>query len=384
MPILRRELLEGVLASTALAACGSSTSATPRVAGGPLPAPTGSGAPPAASKRVLILGGTGFVGPPIVEAALRRGHTVTLFNRNKTHPGLFKDIETIVGDRMTQLDLLKGRAWDTVIDTWAKDPSLVGKAADLLRDQVGHYLFVSTISVYKLGRGPIDEASPVLPLPAGVDLASAKVDENTYGPLKVLAEQAAERAFPGRATSVRAGLIAGPGDTSARFTYWPLRVARGGEMIAPGAPDDRMQFIDVRDLGEWMVTVVERGVMGVYNAVGPDKPFIGATLDEVKAAVPSDVRLTWIDQAWLDQNEVGGWNDFPIAVPSNADDCGFGKVSAARAIAQGLRFRAPRETAGAALAWWNARPEELRAKKRPGMSPERETEILQRWHKARG
>jgi 2'-hydroxyisoflavone reductase len=385
MEIHRRDLLEGALAAAALSACAPAAAPGTAVATSSSTAPSSSPAPTSSGKRILVLGGTGFAGPPIVEAARRRGHTVTLFNRGKTHPGLFPEVETILGDRLTQLDLLKGRDWDAVIDTWAQGPTLVRSAAELLRDHVGHYLFLSTISVYKLGREPIDESSPVLTLPPGLEVKDIKkVDETTYGPAKALAEQAAEAVMPGRSTSIRAGVIAGPGDASDRFTYWPLRVERGGEMIAPGSRDDRMQFIDVRDLGEWMVTIVERGVKGVYNAVGPDTPVIGAVLDEVRAGVPGDVRLTWIDQAWMDENKIGGWGDFPLAVPANADDAGFARVSAARAVASGLRFRAPRETARAALAWWKAQPEEYRAKKRPGLTPEREAELLAQWHKARG
>jgi 2'-hydroxyisoflavone reductase len=333
---------------------------------------------------MLVLGGTGFVGPPIVDAARAAGHTVTLFNRGKTNPGLFPDVETILGDRVTQLDLLRGRDWDAVIDTWAPGPTLVGNAAQLLHDHVGHYVFISTISVYKLGKDPIDESSPVLPLPPGTDLKRIKkIDDALYGPLKVAAEQAAEAGMPGRTTSIRAGVIAGPGDPSDRFTYWPVRFSRGGEAIAPGSRDDRMQFIDVRDLGKWVITTIEGSTFGVYNAVGPQQPALGVVLDEVNAAVGGTARLTWIDSAWLDKNQAGGWGDFPLAVPSGNDDSGFARVSAARAIAKGLTLRAPAETAKDALAWWSQQPPDRREKKGPGLTSEREAELLRLWHAAR-
>jgi 2'-hydroxyisoflavone reductase len=374
MRLLRRDLLKGLGSGVALAAC-NAPAAHPAVAPPSLPSP----------KRVLVLGGTGYAGPPIVAAARAHGHAVTLFNRGKTNPGLFPDVETILGDRLTQLDLLKGRDWDAVIDTWAPGPTLVSRAAELLKDHVGHYVFLSTISVYKLGKDAIDESSPVLTLPPGLALKDIhKIDETVYGPLKALAEQAAESAMPGRATSVRAGVIAGPNDPTDRFTYWPARMARGGEMIAPGAKDDRMTFIDVRDLGEWIVRAVEEHTFGVYNTVGPTTPALGAVLEEIRSGVGSDARFVWMDKAWLDENKAGGWDDFPLAVPSTADDAGFGKVSCARAIAKGLRFRPVGETAKDTLAWWNAQPEARRSQKRPGLTSEREAELLQRWHAAKG
>jgi 2'-hydroxyisoflavone reductase len=346
-----------------------------------LPRPTAArpvAAPP--PKRILVLGGTGFVGPPVVEAARARGHIVTLFNRGKTHPGLFPEVETILGDRVTELDKLRGRDWDAVVDTWGPGPTLVGKAAEMLRDHVGQYVFVSTISVYKLGKDPIDERSPVLSLPPGVEVKDIKkVDETNYGALKVLAERAAEEAMPGRSTSIRSGLISGPGDRTARMTYWPMRIERGGDMIAPGAPTDPMQFIDVRDLGEWIITTIDRRVVGVYDAVGPDHPTIGAVLEDIQAALGVRPRIHWVGQGWLDGNHAGGWEDFPGSIPADADDSGFGRVSAARAIANGLRFRPPGQTARDALAWWKAQPEDLRAK-RPGLTAEREADLLARWH----
>jgi 2'-hydroxyisoflavone reductase len=371
----RRDWLKGA-GGLALAACAANPSpVAPPAPPQPTPRPT--------SKRILVLGGTGFVGPPLVSAARARGHTMTLFNRGKTNRGLFPDVETILGDRMTDLERLKGREWDAVVDTWAPGPTLVRRAAELLKDHVGQYVFVSTISVYKLTPAPIDESSPVLPLPPGVEIGKPMtIDDKTYGPLKVLAEQAAEATMPGRATAVRAGVIVGPGDPSDRFVYWPLRVARGGEVLAPGAPNDPMQFIDVRDLDEWIVRAIEEKHTGVYNAVGPDEPQIGAVLGSMKTALASDARFTWVPSSWLEKNAVRSWGSFPLAVPAEADDSGFARVSAKKAVAKGLRFRSPGETAKAALAWYRAESAERRAEKRPGVTAEREAELLASWRSA--
>lgn len=377
MSLGRRGLLKGVGASAALAACSQGSR--------PKPAPAAAVSAPStavsAPKRILILGGTGFVGPAIVDAARARGHAVTLFNRAKSNPTLFRDVETIVGDRLTSdLDRLKGRDWDAVIDTWAQGPTLVRKALEVLQGHVGHALFVSTISVYKLGREPIDENSPLLPLPPGVEIGKPiPEDRRAYGPLKVLAEQEAEKAMPGRTTAVRSGVIVGPGDPTDRFIYWPLRLARGGEVLTPGAPADPAQFIDVRDLGAWMITAIEQNVYGVYNAVGPTDTAFGASLASMKAALGSDARFEWVPNEWLDANDAGGWGDFPLSVAANGDTAGFAKVSAARAIARGLRFRPPGETAKDALAWWQTQPEERRSRERPGANEAREAELLARW-----
>jgi 2'-hydroxyisoflavone reductase len=344
-------------------------------------ATSGRAQPAARPLRILVLGGTGFVGPGIVTAARARGHVLTLFNRGKTNPGLFPGVETILGDRRTDIDRLKGREWDAVIDTWVMLPKSVRAITELLRDHIGHYLFVSTISVYKLGREPIDENSPTMP-PVDEDPAG-EFTPARYGGWKAMCERAAEERMPGRTTAVRSGVIVGPGDPSDRFIYWPLRLARGGEVLAPGTPQDRLQFIDVRDLGAWIVSVVEQRVMGTYNVVGPRDPSLGAVLAAVKAGVKSDARLEWVEQKWLESHEAGGWKDFPLVVLADDEQSGFGHVSAARALARGLTFRDPTLTARDALAWWNAQTEERRAQKRMGMSPEREEELLRAWH-ARG
>lgn len=379
MSLRRRGLLEGVFATAALAACSKGSRPPPPAPRAAAPSPIVDA--PAAPKRILILGGTGFVGPAIVDAARARGHTVTLFNRARSNPTLFRDVETIVGDRLTSdVERLKGRDWDAVIDTWGPGPTLVRKALEVVRDRVGQCVFVSTISVYELGRDPIDESSPVLPLPPGVEIGKPIQDERkAYGPLKALAEREAEKAMPGRTTAVRSGVIVGPGDPTDRFIYWPLRLARGGTVLAPGAPADPAQFIDVRDLAAWIIHAVEQKIVGVYNTVGPTDPSFGASLASMKGALGSDARFEWVPNEWLDANDAGGWGDFPLAVAANGDTAGFARVSAARAVARGLRFRPPGETARDALAWWRTLPEERRARERPGASEAREAELLARW-----
>jgi nucleoside-diphosphate-sugar epimerase len=331
----------------------------------------------AAGKRILILGGTNFVGPAIVEAARARGHRLTLFNRGKTNPMLFPDVERIVGDRRTDIDKLRGREWDAVIDTWVNLPRTVRTAAELLRDHVGQYLFLSTISVYQLGRDDIDERSPVLTI---ADEKAEKLDDKSYGPLKALAERAAAEAMPGRATALRAGVIVGPRDPSDRFLYWPLRLSRGGEVLVPGERSDRMAFIDARDLADFVVAAVEKRLVGTYNVVGPADPTLGVVLDSMAATVGKEARLTFADGKFLDANQAGGWGDFPLVVGHDDDQAGFARVSAARAVAAGLQFRSPGVTAADTLAWWNELPDQRRNQARPGMAPEREAELLRRWH----
>jgi 2'-hydroxyisoflavone reductase len=369
MSLRRRDFL-----ALAAAAAGCATRAVTA-------APTSATAPAATTrpKRILVLGGTGFLGPCIVRAARARGHMLTLFNRGKTNPGLFPEVETILGDRRTDIDRLRGREWDAVVDTWVLLPRSVRAMTELLRDHVGQYLFVSTISVYKLGRAaaPIDEQSPTLPEPSETP---KQIGPEAYGGLKAAAERAVEAGMPGRATNIRAGVLVGPGDPSDRFLYWPLRLARGGEALVPGAPDDRMTFVDVRDLGDWIVACIEARVVGTFNAVGPSDPRLGAVLDEVRAGVASDARLTFVDGEWLAARNAGGWGDFPLAVLKGDEQASFGQVSAARAIARGLRFRPPSVTAHDVLAWYQAEPEARRAQPRPGIDAAREAELLGAWH----
>jgi len=329
--------------------------------------------------RILILGGTGFIGPQEVEYALSRGHTVTLFNRGRTNPELFPDVEQLRGDRNGDLKALEGRSWDAVIDNPATLPRWVRDSAQLLKDSCERYLFVSTISVYAgYAQVGMDETAPVATID---DPTVEQITGTTYGPLKALAEKEAERAFPGRATIVRPGLIVGPGDRSDRFTYWPARIDRGGEVLAPGDPTDPVQIIDARDLGAWMIRLVEDGVSGVFNATGPASPLsIAEMLYGIKAVTTSDAQFTWVDADFLAAQEVRPWGHMPVWVPPQGDMAGFARVNCSKAIAQGLTFRPLAETARDTLEWHRARPEAEKQNMRAGLPAEREAAVLAAWH----
>ena len=327
------------------------------------------------SRSLLILGGTAFLGPQLVASAQEGGWTLTLFNRGKTNPHLFPDVEKLRGDRRTDLKALEGREWDAVIDTSGYFPKDVAASASLLSKKTALYVFVSTISVYGDTSKPgIDESSPVATTP---DPAADKVTGANYGALKALCEQAAEKAMPGRVAVVRPGLIVGPGDTSDRFTYWPVRIARGGEVLAPGTPDDPVQLIDVRDLATWTIAMVEKRKTGVYNATGPkEKLGMGAMLAACRQASGSDARFTWADEKALEELKVAPWSDMPCWVPPSGETAGSRRVKNDRATGEGLTFRPILETARDTLAWWQTLPEERRARLKAGLSPERETAAL--------
>jgi 2'-hydroxyisoflavone reductase len=335
-------------------------------------------------KTILMLGGTGFLGPRTVEAALRRGYKVTLFNRGKTHPGLFPELEKLHGDRdKDDLKALEGRKWDAVVDTSANVPRWVKKAAAVLGPNIGHYLYISSISAYAdLSKPGCDETGPLATIK---DPTTEKIDGETYGALKALTEKAAETAMPGKVTVVRPGLIVGPEDPSDRFTYWPVRVARGGEVLAPGSPDDPIQLIDVRDLGEFLIRLIENRTTGVFNALGPDQKLtMGRTLDACKEIARSDASFAWADAEFLEKQGVHAWSDMPAWVPSSGETAGFARVSNARALKAGLTFRPIAETAKATLDWFQTLPESRRSKLRAGLTPEREAKVLKAWKSRAG
>jgi len=333
--------------------------------------------------RVLILGGTGFLGPQIVEAARAAGHSITLFNRGKTRPHLFPELEKLQGDRNGNLKSLEGRSWDVVIDTSGYVPRQVRDSAGLLAEKVKQYIFVSTMSVYaENATVGMNESAPVGKL-ANPDDEDYLNPEN-YGPLKALCEQAAEEAMPGRVTNVRPGLIVGPGDFSDRFTYWPVRVAKGGEVLAPGSPKDPVQFIDCRDLGEWLVHLGEKNIRGVFNAIGPDRVLtIGELLDSCKQVAASDAKFTWVNAAFLEAQGVSAWMDMPVWIPPEGDSAGFHRRTPAKAVAAGLKYRAVTDTCKATLDWHKTLPVERRAHARAGLTSEREAAVLAAWHASR-
>ncbi len=324
--------------------------------------------------RILILGGTGFLGPHLVENGRARGHTLTLFNRGKTHPELFPEVEKLRGDRDGQLDALKGRSWDAAIDTSGYLPRIVKLSAELLAPSVKQYVFISSISVFPDDVKPgANESTPVQAL---TEPGSEEVRKH-YGALKALCEKAAEAAMPGRTTNVRPGLIVGPGDPTDRYTYWPVRIDRGGEALAPGNAGDPVQYVDARDLAAWIVHAIESGTVGVFNATGPEKPLdIGAMLSSCRKAARDPAELTWVPEKFLEEQRVSAWDDMPVWTGSSG---GFSRIDCSKAIRSGLRFRAADETARDTLAWWKTLPEDRRKKLRAGLSPEREKEVLAAW-----
>lgn len=327
--------------------------------------------------KLLVIGGTRFLGRAIVNNALEAGHEVTLFNRGQSNPDLYSSkVETLIGDRDGGLDVLDGRSWDAVIDTCGYFPRLVRDSAEKLKDVVEHYTFISTLSVYsdaaQIGQ---DESGTLGTIE---DETVEEITGETYGPLKVLCEQAASEVMGAeRALHVRAGLIVGPYDLSDRFTYWPARVAKGGEVLAPDSPDKQVQFIDVRDLAAWTVQATEAKLHDPYNATGPNgRLTLGEILQTCRDESGSDAKFTWVSEAFLLENEVGAYVEMPLWVP--AEYAGFDTFNCQKAIDAGMKFRLLAETVRDTLAWQATRPADYQW--RGGLAPEREAELLQKWH----
>jgi 2'-hydroxyisoflavone reductase len=333
--------------------------------------------------RILILGGTRFIGVHITEYALARGHTVTFFNRGRTKTELLPQVERLKGDRDGQLDALRERDFDAVIDTSGYVPRHVRLSAELLAPRVTQYVFVSTLSVYPDFSVPRDESSPVGRL---ADESVEKVDGETYGPLKALCEQAAERAMPGRTTIVRPGLIVGPEDNTDRFTYWPARATRGGDILAPGTPSDRIQVIDARDLAEFVIRALEQRTIGVFNLVSPPGLFtMGALLDESIAAAKTIApgsptgRPVWVPPSFLEAQKIAPWSDLPVWLPASGERAGFADTSVVRALAAGLSVRPLDATVRDTLRWHLARPEAEQSALKAGLDASREAAALAAW-----
>jgi 2'-hydroxyisoflavone reductase len=352
-------------------------------------AATGANAPvPRAARplRILILGGTGFTGPFQVQYALARGHQVTLFNRGKRpSPEWPGEVEQLHGDRNTgDLSALRGRQWDVCIDNPTSLPFWVRDAGQVLAGNVGHYLFISTISVYADGSRPgITEDAPLAPYKGKDAMAETRETlmadvANLYGPLKALSEAEARRQFGAQVTVVRPGYIVGPRDETDRFTYWPHRVAQGGEVLVPGDGKDPVQVIDGRDLGEWMIRLAENRSFGTFNAVGPRDPLLmDAMLETSRKVTGGQATFTHVAPEFLVKHEV----DLPIWVPrGDGPYAGYGQVSNARAVAAGLTFRPLATTVADLLEWFGSLPAERQAKLQAGISREREAEVLKAWH----
>ncbi len=333
--------------------------------------------------KILLLGGTRFIGVHMTELALARGHSVTFFNRGRTRSDLFPQVEKLLGDRDGNLDSLKGRKWDAVIDTSGYVPRHARLSAELLAPNVGQYLFISTIGLYADFSKANDESSPV----AKVDNEQREDWENAYGPLKALCEQAIATAMPGRTTMVRPGLIVGPEDSTDRFTFWPARAAQGGEMIAPGDSSVPYQLIDARDLAAFCVDALEKRTFGVFNVTSPSNKFtIG---DIVKESVDAGLALarpnpppvaTWVPTEFLIEQKVAPFTDLPGWLPAGGEMGGLHLTNVERALKAGLKTSPLQKTTRDTLAWHLARPESEREKLKAGIDHDREQKVLAAWH----
>ena len=329
--------------------------------------------------NLLIIGGTVFLGRALVDAALQRGHRLTLFNRGRSNPDLFPEVERITGERDGDLSALAKRQWDAVIDTCGYFPRIVRHSAQALAQSSQHYTFISSISAYAdTSRPGIDENAPVGKLE---DESVEQINGDTYGPLKALCEQAVEAEMPGRALVIRPGLIVGPYDVSDRFTYWPVRVKRGGDVLAPGRPEREVQLIDVRDLAEWMLRLVEKQQTGIYNADSQPGAFnMRQVLEACQKAAQSNIRLVWVEDAFLLEQQVGPWVEMPLWIPENDPLAGgFFAVSVEKAIQAGLRFRPLEETVRDTLEWATTRTANHAWP--AGMTAEHEAELVELWEK---
>lgn len=326
--------------------------------------------------KLLILGGTRFLGRHLVNSARVRGHEVTLFNRGKTNPDLFRKVKTIRGDREKDLNQLEGQ-WDAVIDTCGYVPRIVKLSAEALKEKVEKYVFISSISVYanfaKIG---INESDPVAKLE---DESAEEITGETYGALKALCENVVQNVYGINSVIIRPGLIVGPHDPTDRFTYWVKRVAQGGEILAPDRPEALTQLIDVRDLADFILTLIENDVSGVFNATGPDTPLsFGLLLDTCKLVSGSDAKFKWANLDFITQNHIAPWSDLPAYLPDVGEDVGFSKIDISKAIHAGLKFSPISTTIKDTLAWINELPNDYEMK--AGLKPEREKELLEKLH----
>lgn len=330
--------------------------------------------------RILILGGTGFIGPHMVRDALGRGHEVELFNRGRTNDDLFPNLKTYIGDRDGKLDALAGHEWDAVIDNSGYVPRHVADSAALLADAASQYVYVSSISAYASFAVANHEASPLATMP---DETVEEVTPETYGPMKALCEQRAAEAFgAGRLTVFRPTYICGPGDPTDRYTYWPVRSARGGEMLWPGKPSDAIQIVDARDLAAFAIDCLERRIVGTYNIVTPPGAFtMGELMEDCRAVTGADVEPVWVSAEFIREQGLLETGEIPIWSPGEGEYAKAAFVSGDRAFAAGLENRPTRETARDTLAWWQTLPSERTGRLRAGLEPGREATLLTDWHR---
>ncbi len=364
----RRDFLTTATSAAAMSAV-ASTAALRGAAASHVPAPS----------RILILGGTGFIGPHMVRRALERGHEVTLFNRGRSAADLFPHVETLIGDRNDDLTALEGRQWDVVIDNSATNPKWVRDSTRLLRDSVDIYFFTSTRSVFRdFSQVGMDVDGPLWEVDRG---AVDRGERLGYGPDKVLCEMEVREVFEDRTLIVRPGIIVGPGDHTDRFTYWPARIHQGGEVLAPGDPDNPVMFIDIRDMAEWYIHLVERRTTGTFMALGPEAPLTFAEmLYGIKAVTNTPVTFTWADTDFLLEQGVRPYADMPLWRPARDEYAGFQRFDLRRSIDAGLRYRPFAVTARDTLDFHLARPFAQQVELRAGVTSVRESELLTAWH----
>ena len=368
----RRQFIKAGLISGAVSATGL-----------PLAAPAGDVTRPNGPLDILILGGTGFIGPHMVRDALRRGHSVTLFNRGRTNSGLFPDLETIKGDRDGGLGGLKGRRWDAVVDNSGYVPRHVADSARLLAGNTKRYVYISTVSVYADFTIHNTEDSALATID---DESIEEVTGETYGPLKALCEKrAAAEVEADRLTILRPTYIAGPGDHTDRFTYWPVRTRKGGEMIWPGTHDDAIQVVDVRDLALFVLDSIEQDISGTYNMVNPAGAYtMGTLLTDCQAVSAAKVDPIWISEAFAYEHELIGGRTLPVWHPKSGAQAAGGSFGGDRARAAGLQNRPERETLRDLLSWWDTLPAERTAKMRAGLDADREAGVIAAWKEQGG
>lgn len=323
--------------------------------------------------KILVIGGTVFIGRHIVQAALERGHHLTLFNRGKTNDALFPTIEKVRGDRSERLDVLGERHWDAVIDTCGYVPAAVRTSAEFLQSVCSLYVFISTGAVYKdKSKFGITEDAE---LEAPHDMEAQEWTDETYGALKAGCEGIVRSLLGSRALIIRPGPVVGPHDPTDRFTYWPLRISRGGRVLAPGNPLRQVQFIDARDLAHWTILMVERQTAGIYNAIGPDYALSWSRLlNECITVCNSNAELAWVSEALLQAQKVNRFEELPLWIPEDSSENGFFYRSNHKAIAAGLKFRPLHETIANTLEWWQTERRDCQL--RSGLSSERESQLL--------
>ena len=339
---------------------------------------------PAEKLKILVLGGTGFIGPHTVRYALERGHELTLFNRGQSNTHLFPEVEKLVGDRNGDLESLRDRNWDVCFDNNASNIDWVEFSTEFLKDSVDRYHYVSSRSAYSdLSSIPMHANAPTFTYEtAGVEPGAERLP---YGLQKALCERQVQKVFPETSTIFRPGLIIGPGDTTDRFTYWPVRINRGGEVLSPGDPSDPVQIIDVRDFTEWMVRVAEDVHNGVFNCVGPATPRpIAELLYGIRAVTTAETTFTWVPQAFLEEQEIRPYSHMPVWMPPGPGREGFARFDLTPEVERGLTFRPLAVTTKETLDYHFARPQEDQDELNAGVTPEREAEVLAAWHAANG